>query len=446
MKSLVLAIVLFFGCTGVVDELPDAEMESDRSWAGSGSGSYENLESDTETLESGADADSDEVIDPDADEIVEPDALVEDTETEADAEVDDEQGDASDSGTDEVDGGDSGTDAGTDTGTDTGTDAGQTDSSTDSSKPDTTLPCTCFEESDCCDGCYPINVGASCDDGLFCNGSETCNTEGGCKAGVAPNCSDGISCTSDSCNESTDSCDHDPNDTLCDDGLYCNGADFCSPSEGCRHSGNPCADGGVCNNHCNESNDTCFSPETQTCNDDNVCTRSDTCDGEGNCSGDLFCIYDEGLMWEYSSEEFDAVNYNTARNYCDNLVLGGYSDWRLPMIQELRSIIDYWDPGCQPTDPVKLYFINNCDNRSLPAGYSIDYCCWKPEQNVPTSGLCHGEGTWPSQSSRFFWSSSVAVNEDKQPLGQWAVNYYLGHIGFRLTTDPYSLEYVRCVR
>jgi hypothetical protein len=176
-----------------------------------------------------------------------------------------------------------------------------------------------------------------------------------------------------------------------------------------------------------------------------VCTRSDTCDGEGNCSGDLFCIYDEGLMWEYSSEEFDAVEYPDAVNYCNNLVLGGYSDWRLPMIQELRSIIDYWTPKCLPTDPVNLYFSDNCENRSLPASASMGYCYWNTEQNVPTSGLCHGEGTWPSQPSRFFWSSSVAVNGNKQPLGQWAVNYYLGRIGFRLTGFD-SLEYVRCVR
>ena len=60
-------------------------------------------------------------------------------------------------------------------------------------------------------------VNADCDDGLFCNGSETCNA-GSCQAGSAPNCDDAVGCTDDSCNENTDSCDNTPD---CDDGVSC---------------------------------------------------------------------------------------------------------------------------------------------------------------------------------------------------------------------------------
>ena len=48
---------------------------------------------------------------------------------------------------------------------------------------------------------------ADCDDGVFCNGAETCDAVNDCQAGVAPNCDDGVGCTDDSCNEVTDSCD-----------------------------------------------------------------------------------------------------------------------------------------------------------------------------------------------------------------------------------------------
>ena len=45
---------------------------------------------------------------------------------------------------------------------------------------------------------------AKCDDGLFCNGAETCNA-GTCQAGSDP-CFDGDECTIDSCNEVGDVC------------------------------------------------------------------------------------------------------------------------------------------------------------------------------------------------------------------------------------------------
>jgi hypothetical protein len=46
-----------------------------------------------------------------------------------------------------------------------------------------------------------------CNDGLFCNGIETC-VGGDCQAGTPVDCDDGQPCTEDSCNEGTDSCDH----------------------------------------------------------------------------------------------------------------------------------------------------------------------------------------------------------------------------------------------
>jgi len=74
---------------------------------------------------------------------------------------------------------------------------------------------------------------ADCDDGLFCNGEETC-VGGFCQAGTPVNCNDGVSCTVDSCNENTDSCDNVPNDDLCDDGLFCNGEEYCDAELGCQ--------------------------------------------------------------------------------------------------------------------------------------------------------------------------------------------------------------------
>ena len=48
---------------------------------------------------------------------------------------------------------------------------------------------------------------AACDDGLFCNGVETCGGAG-CQAGTPVACDDGDTCTADACDEATDACAH----------------------------------------------------------------------------------------------------------------------------------------------------------------------------------------------------------------------------------------------
>ncbi len=54
-----------------------------------------------------------------------------------------------------------------------------------------------------------------CDDGVFCNGAEACDPVKSCIAGVPPSCADGLACSVDSCNEAAKSCNHVPDDTLC---------------------------------------------------------------------------------------------------------------------------------------------------------------------------------------------------------------------------------------
>ena len=49
--------------------------------------------------------------------------------------------------------------------------------------------------------------GTPCDDALFCNGSETCQS-GVCASSGARNCADAIACTVDSCDETLDRCTH----------------------------------------------------------------------------------------------------------------------------------------------------------------------------------------------------------------------------------------------
>jgi len=46
-----------------------------------------------------------------------------------------------------------------------------------------------------------------------------------------------------------------------------------------------------------------------------------------------------GLMWT-KKEKGDWVDWKEAHEYCHNLKLGGYSNWRLPELNELQHIYD----------------------------------------------------------------------------------------------------------
>lgn len=111
-------------------------------------------------------------------------------------------------------------DAGVDAGSDFDAQAGP-----DGSTVDPTLggPCDttaqCNDQVDCtsdhCDlalhRCRFLPDDSLCDDGKYCNGKEVC-TSAGCRAGPVVTCQDNDSCTIDACVEADQSCKHSPRD------------------------------------------------------------------------------------------------------------------------------------------------------------------------------------------------------------------------------------------
>jgi len=66
-----------------------------------------------------------------------------------------------------------------------------------------------------------------------------------------------------------------------------------------------------------------------------------------------------GLMWQKDTADIggngtigqeDIVDWIDALHYCEDLDSGGHTDWRLPNVRELQSIVDYgrWDPAIDP--------------------------------------------------------------------------------------------------
>ena len=61
----------------------------------------------------------------------------------------------------------------------------------------------------CGDACDPCLSDAECDDGLFCNGTESCDPGSGrCTPGAPPDCADANTCTADTCDPGLDACVH----------------------------------------------------------------------------------------------------------------------------------------------------------------------------------------------------------------------------------------------
>ena len=161
-------------------------------------------------------------------------------------------------------------------------------------------------DNNCVDGIDEDPIASdSCDNGLYCDREEYCDA-GLCYAGTLVDCGDGVGCTLDSCNEATDSCHNIPDDGLCDDAQWCNGAETCNATLGCQEGPDPCPDDGLwCNGieGCNEGNDQCTNTG-DPCEDGNNCTDSicieqtHTCENTCNATGPEDACCDDPICWD----------------------------------------------------------------------------------------------------------------------------------------------------
>ncbi|MDF1566159.1 MAG: hypothetical protein P1V51_24215 [Deltaproteobacteria bacterium] len=131
----------------------------------------------------------------------------------------------------------------------------------------------------------PCETDADCDDGVFCTGEEQC-VEGVCQAGVVPSVDDGLPCTRDLCDLVGDEIVHVADDAFCDDGLFCNGVESCSLTLGCTAGAPPEVDDGiVCtSDRCDEDAD-----EIVHAPDASVCDNGAFCDGVEVCLPGVGC-------------------------------------------------------------------------------------------------------------------------------------------------------------
>jgi tRNA A-37 threonylcarbamoyl transferase component Bud32 len=150
----------------------------------------------------------------------------------------------------------------------------------DATNCDDNNPCT---DDDCVSNAcvFTPAPGRACNDGLHCNGADTCDASGSCAQHAGDPCSGGVACNNE-CDEQTDTC-FNANGSPCDDALFCNGQETCDGAGVCSSPGDPCTGNPLCQNACSETNRSCNSPAGVPCDNGVFCDGQEQCDGLGKC-------------------------------------------------------------------------------------------------------------------------------------------------------------------
>ena len=131
----------------------------------------------------------------------------------------------------------------------------------------------------------------------------------------------------------------------------------------------------------------------------------------------------KGLQW--SNKAPNRMNWDDAVNYCKNLNEGGYSDWRLPNIDELRTLIQN-HPGTQT-------------GGSCPISERAGKLAWR-DRTDECDGKRNGGNFSKLGDTEWLWSSSTRSGYTDYA---WIVYFFNGSVGSGYKS--YSLS-VRCVR
>ena len=99
-----------------------------------------------------------------------------------------------------------------------------------------------------------------------------------------------------------------------------------------------------------------------------------------------------GLIWSAKDNGSD-TNWVQASNYCKNLTLGGYTDWRLPTRKELETIFDRRSSKeFKAKNPIELQG-ENVWAESTDSGSAWIFSFFNGGTSLlPTGGGCGGTG------------------------------------------------------
>ncbi len=130
------------------------------------------------------------------------------------------------------------------------------------------------------------------------------------------------------------------------------------------------------------------------------------------------------LNWSKKTPE--EMTWSDAKAYCENLNEDGYSDWRLPTISELRTLIK----NCSVTETGgECKASDNCLSSSCQSIACMAGCSMK--EDAQYSKL---------SDKGYFWSLS---EQSDSTSNAWTVGFYQGGVYNSSKNDK---SYVRCLR
>jgi hypothetical protein len=74
-----------------------------------------------------------------------------------------------------------------------------------------------------------------------------------------------------------------------------------------------------------------------------------------------------GLMWA-AHDNGTSATWQEAKKYCEEYAGGGYNDWRMPTIKELKTLYDKHEPGYRPECAVYDWKVYLTDKIHLSGG------------------------------------------------------------------------------
>ncbi len=154
------------------------------------------------------------------------------------------------------------------------------------------VPCTVDSCDIGSDACVSAPDDERCDDGRICNGEETCDAVDGCSAADLPDCDDSIDCTWDTCDDATGDCIHVAIEARCSDDDVCNGVEACNAERGCVQIALPldCSDPWDCTlDRCDPLDGCSNDPDDSLCSDGAFCNGAEVCSPDPYGWGEYFC-------------------------------------------------------------------------------------------------------------------------------------------------------------
>ena len=145
------------------------------------------------------------------------------------------------------------------------------------------------------------------------------------------------------------------------------------------------------------------------------------------------------LIW--SDRSPNEMNWSSAKQYCEDLNEGGFDDWRLPNIDELRTLLiaDRVSSRCKVSER------NNC--LSLKDCWFCSTCTQTGTENSGGGcsdwGTAYTDGRYSRLGDGKVWLWSSSTRSGSTTDGAWGVNF--GHGGVYGDLKSYN-SYVRCVR